>query len=494
MKLNLNYSKISTFPPLAWVARIDASQSGVVSLWCGALVEHGVDFAVEGVWPGPFEKLEFVESELFFGSGLRVRGEEAWFASSCSTVDRLWSHQDGGMITISNSLPCLLSVANINLICSEDRYAKLVESIVKGNSYERNYPVDRGNLNIHYFENLKIDSSGIEVVPKLQTIDSFEDFESYSHFLYQTAVSTGNNARDPSRERPVTVFSTISRGYDSPVASILAREAGSVGAFTIKSARSIIPREDSGSEICRHLGLSCKEFSSSRRDFKDELWYWAANGSLQDMNFSIFDYPPGPSAMFTGFNGDMVWSKSTSSPDDFLKRKDSTGLGFCEHRLMKGVIHCPVPFWGIRRLREIKQISLDPEMAPWSIPGDYDRPIPRRIVESAGVPRECFGQKKSATTVDELILFPVKHQLRQDYRQFLATHYLSSSKLLTVSLSRKIIDLWRTVFRQRVIDLLGKTKFRKVGSRTFGWENFLFPWANHMLKPPLKTGEEKELE
>ena len=36
-------------------------------------------------------------------------------------------------------------------------------------------------------------------------------------------------------------------------------------------------------------------------------------------------------------------------------------------------------------------------MRPWSIGGAYDRPIPRRIAEEAGVPRDLFGQNKMAT-------------------------------------------------------------------------------------------------
>ncbi len=37
-------------------------------------------------------------------------------------------------------------------------------------------------------------------------------------------------------------------------------------------------------------------------------------------------------------------------------------------------------------------------MKHWSIGTDYDRPIPRRIAEDAGVPRQSFGQEKRATT------------------------------------------------------------------------------------------------
>ena len=37
------------------------------------------------------------------------------------------------------------------------------------------------------------------------------------------------------------------------------------------------------------------------------------------------------------------------------------------------------------------------EFAPYSIKGNYNRPIARRIVESAGVPRGIFATEKNAT-------------------------------------------------------------------------------------------------
>lgn len=483
MNLNIEYSSQQGFPALAWVAKKDFSDPEALKVWCGDLVETGESYVVEGIWPEAFGDLGFDESELFYGSGLRIRGSDVYFVSSCSTVDRLWCHKDEHSVTVSNSLPCLLGIADIDLVCEHNSYAQAIETIVKGRSYKRAFPVTRGQLNIHYFENLALSDAGLVVVSKPERISRFKSFDSYSQFLENTAELIGRNARDPFRANPITVLSTVSRGYDSPVASLMARKAGAKKALTIRSARSIVPREDSGASICKLLDLECEEYTNSRKNIRDELWYWAANGSLQDMNFSIFDYPPGPSVIFTGFNGDMVWARGTPSSDDYLKRKDSTGVGFCEHRLVKGVIHCPVPFWGIRHLKDIKRISGDGEMAHWSVGGDYDRPIPRRIVESAGVPRDFFGQKKSATTVDELLLFPVTYQLMKEYEKFLDFHYVNPGKIYTLYVTRKIIDIWRGILRQRLFDMLGRFSKLNNASRTFSWENYLFPWANQTLKP-----------
>jgi hypothetical protein len=57
-----------------------------------------------------------------------------------------------------------------------------------------------------------------------------------------------------------------------------------------------------------------------------------------------------------------------------------------------------VPFWAARKIGQVRRISHSEEMRPFLIPGaEYNRPIPRRIIEEAGIPREAFGFRKTAT-------------------------------------------------------------------------------------------------
>jgi hypothetical protein len=46
------------------------------------------------------------------------------------------------------------------------------------------------------------------------------------------------------------------------------------------------------------------------------------------------------------------------------------------------------------RHRDIWKVTISEEMGPWRLGNDYDRPIPRRIVEEKGVPRNLFGFAK----------------------------------------------------------------------------------------------------
>ena len=80
-------------------------------------------------------------------------------------------------------------------------------------------------------------------------------------------------------------------------------------------------------------------------------------------------------------------------------RGDPSGLALSEYRLHVGFLHCPVPFWGSRRVSEIVRVSSAPEMSAWDVGGDYTRPICRRIVEGAGIDRAAFGVSKHAASV-----------------------------------------------------------------------------------------------
>jgi hypothetical protein len=102
--------------------------------------------------------------------------------------------------------------------------------------------------------------------------------------------------------------------------------------------------------------------------------------------------------LYTGYHGDVVWKRSTETPEpiDDIRRKDVSGLNLSEVRLAAGFFNLAVPFIYARNMADITAISGSPAMQAWSISQDYDRPIPRRIVESAGVPRGLFGQRKRA--------------------------------------------------------------------------------------------------
>ena len=94
-------------------------------------------------------------------------------------------------------------------------------------------------------------------------------------------------------------------------------------------------------------------------------------------------------------------------------------------RLDAGYVQVAVPFIGGRRRADIVHITESAEMDPWRLGTDYDRPIPRRLAEEAGVPRALFGQKKVAS----IVMFPpppvpIGRDLRREFLAFLRAHRL----------------------------------------------------------------------
>jgi hypothetical protein len=84
-------------------------------------------------------------------------------------------------------------------------------------------------------------------------------------------------------------------------------------------------------------------------------------------------------------------------PGTDMKRTNlaNTGSGLSEYRLRTGFMHVPVPVFGFNAAQSIRAIGRSEAMQPWRLGTSYDRPIPRRIAEEAGVPRMAFGVKKA---------------------------------------------------------------------------------------------------
>ncbi len=88
-------------------------------------------------------------------------------------------------------------------------------------------------------------------------------------------------------------------------------------------------------------------------------------------------------------------------------------------------------------------------MAPWSLASDYNRPIPRRILEEKGVPRESFGQVKKGG----LLLGGVTPCARAYYMEHRAERSLPARARLffrwrTAQLLRKV-TIWAERFGLR---------------------------------------------
>ena len=423
MRLRLQLVQEPDWPPLAWIARCDRSDP-VITVRHGPQVETREDWLCEAVWDGEFESGDFDRTDLVFGSGIRLRKRGVVFVPAGATVDRLQFLEHQGTIWVSNSMACLLGVTGVRVDATYDRYFDFFWSVTKGlDGYERRLPTLEGRLEIVFFRNLVWDGAHLSEEDKPHPLRELGSFAEYRGFLKASLARVADNLGSAHRSHRYEMVSSLSSGYDSTASTVLAHEAGLRRLFSFQTARGGVP--DDGEAIARQLGLELAHVNrtSWRSVPLSEIPYLAVNGAGQDIIFSSASEQLRGRVLISGFDGDRVWGKEMIHLEPDLSRTSDGGLSFTEHRLQLGCIHVPVPALGARQTRNIKAISIGPEVAPWDVPGDYSRPISRRIVEEAGVPREAFGMHKKAATNHfrrgEAVLTA---QTREAYYEWLRDH------------------------------------------------------------------------
>lgn len=415
--MQFTYSLIEDFPPLAWVATFQPGEE-TIAVQHGRFVEAHPHFFVEGAWAGDFTEGQIQNSDTVFGSGGVMVDDVVTFVSSTATTDYLYHGEDAKHLVISNSLPLLLAKLGDALKIACEDYSRINMSILDGiHDFISEIPTRKGHVRRVMHHNVRPDSSGIALVEKPHASD-FGSFNEYRDYLRLRIEQLFANARHRARHLPLQVYSTQSRGYDSTAVNALAAPFGVDRVFTSPESKekqsfylgghSQAPSDD-GTAICETLGLPCT--SIDRRSFEKkplthEPYYWAGLDNNQDLNLhEITGYISTPTLLLTGQYGEFWYPRDTVGEyrmhflDDGLKKWDLAGHGLAEVRLKTGFIQAAIPVVGSRHRTSILRITEDAEMAPWRFGTYYDRPIPRRIAEEAGVPREMFGQVKLASIV-----------------------------------------------------------------------------------------------
>jgi hypothetical protein len=338
------------------------------------------------------------------------------------------------------------------------------------------------------------------VVPKPGRYD-FGTFDRYNAFLESSMQAIAGNAVASRRQFKYELLSTASSGYDSSTVTVLARKAGATRVLCIDQAR--YDMEDSGEPLARLLGMQPVVVSRDAwtNSQLPETSFIAADAHGGDVFFKGAEHVIGGTVLLTGYHGDKMWAKSAPHLDDNIHRGDQSGLSLTEYRLSIGMLHCPVSFWGVRQIADLHRISNSPEMAPWDIPGDYSRPICRRIVESAGVPRELFGQQKKAAWV--LMLHKAKFlspRSMENYLEWLHAHRFEWMRrgrvppVLSTRLDDLEVDIRKALgrlgsgsaktLRARFMSASGGERvLSRIAEGPSYLRRFAFPWAlNHQMR------------
>ena len=419
--LRFEYKLVPSWPLLAWLSRCRPG-SNVVEVFHGSWVETTDDWFCEAVWAGDFEQGDFDKTDIVSGSGGRAREGQVIFVSSGSTVDRLQSLATEDEVLMSNSICCLLAWARGSLDPSYPYYHRDFSSINLGLSrYKRYLDSSAGEIELTYFDNLVWDGHKLSRDPKRETAPAFTNFAAYRDYLVSTMYEFLENASSPARQQSFKPLIMLSKGYDSPTVAAVTRMAGACPeALSFDVDRD--GADDSGATIAKHLNMRCTVMQRGQWRSLDwpEIPFMAGTPSSSDVLLKAFESQLSGTVLFTGYAGSLVWEKETQLSAMNLARSDGSGRSLTEYRLWANFIHCPVPYWGARRGEELVGISQSNEMGPWDIPGDYSRPICRRIVEEAGVPREAFGNYKCG--VSEQIYRPdtfLTPTALQDYQEWL---------------------------------------------------------------------------
>lgn len=74
---------IPDWPKLTWIAFITRG-SNIINVLHGPMVETSDKWIVEGVWAGQFSKGDFDRTDLFFGTGIRLKGYSTEYCMVCT--------------------------------------------------------------------------------------------------------------------------------------------------------------------------------------------------------------------------------------------------------------------------------------------------------------------------------------------------------------------------------------------------------------------------
>jgi len=391
-------------------------------------VEAQDGFVIEGVWEGPFGAGRFDRSVHVFGSGARTLPDAVVCSASSALMDRLLYAEDEGRVVCSNSLPLLLAATGARLDERHD-YTGPCRALMAGRRhYDRSLharserPLRFGQV---YGENLRIDRTTVRHEARPDPDVELDSFSRYEQALRDSLAALVGNLQDPGRRIPTSLTATVSTGYDSAAAAVLGKAHGVRSCFTTSPERD--PSLEDGAAVARALGLEPVLLSRIDPDPHIERALLSATLDGRESVFAsmvaTLAAQRGVTALLTGYHGDKMWGRDTAgeylSPD--VRRGDTSGLNLSEARLHAGFINLAVPFLYAPRIAQVVAVSNSEEMAPWQLGNDYDRPIPRRFVEEAGVPRALFGQRKSV--VMDYGLWPRNDSLRRRLREHLRARY-----------------------------------------------------------------------
>ena len=143
----------------AWLAVCPAS-SDESRPTSGTTSRRATSWFCEAAWDGPYADGGFDETDIVFGTGVRIRSDRVVFVPSGGTDRPADSMRTADALYVSNSLACLLSFVDGSLDLANPDYRTIFDSVTKGiGHYQRYVPTTAGPVRLTYFDNLVWDGA-----------------------------------------------------------------------------------------------------------------------------------------------------------------------------------------------------------------------------------------------------------------------------------------------------------------------------------------------
>lgn len=399
--MRFEFHRHESLPRLAWCARLRRGDE-VVRIDHGPWVETRGHWFVEGAWAGDFVQGDFENAIHLAGSAGRADADCVVFCTASNMMERVQSVRVGDDLLVSNSLVFLFEMTGDEPDpCYPFYFHELWMHNVHGIRWKnKTIPTARGrHVELHDHCRISIDRTlyirRIEK-PVCPPLNSYEDVVGTLEGAMRGLLA---NAADPARSHRYRPLATVSRGYDANALATLVTRLGGREAMTFFNGRYDV---DNGEEIARMLGMSATVYD--RHAFRKMPGMPEAEFHAYPKGTDVVLAPCADqlesSVMVVGRFGDIVFSTNTwDMLPDLMGLFDHpiSGMTLIEFRLRVGFVYFDPCFVIAMRQPELMAISKSPEMRPWSVGGVYDRPIPRRLLEEAGVPRGAFAREKGAT-------------------------------------------------------------------------------------------------
>lgn len=399
-----------TLPPLAWIATVTP---GAVSVTCGASVQRFEAGIFEGTWAGPREVTSLPEAATVFGSGIAVRGLDLLVITPSHHLEGVYFARAGDAVVLSNSFVAVLTAAGLDLDPEFDYPSMFVSATALCWLIDDLSVAERPQLigsqvviptltepvTAQYFENLRIGEDLTLTEVRKRREPAFESFADYSRRLVTAIQSAVANAAS------YEPLMALSSGYDSTAAAVIAAKAGcrrAVGLRTSRPAARDGSIDDTGSGTAELLGMSYELFDRLAYLGADDLpeAEFLANGmTAEDIIFRAFEPALNGKCLLTGYWAGTQFAMSHSDEWRQVSPASTAGADMGEFRLRADFYHLVVPVFGATQDPGAPRLLDRAEMEPYRVGGHYDRPIPRRLAEEAGVPRGNFGVVKRAANV-----------------------------------------------------------------------------------------------